>query len=111
MTAERTSIFDQSLDVTDFAPKPAAADRPQAQAIDATAGKRFKSGEAQQPVDQPFTKRRPMVFRTGRDTVLSVKLRRETIDAFYQIAEEEGWKAGETFEQALEALIAKRTSR
>jgi hypothetical protein len=52
-----------------------------------------------------------MVFRTGRDTVLSVKLRRETIDAFYQIAEEEGWKAGETFEQALEALIAKRKSR
>jgi hypothetical protein len=46
MTTERTSIFDQSLDVTDFAPKPAAADRPQAQAIDAAAGKRFKSREA-----------------------------------------------------------------
>ena len=117
MTAERTSIFDQSLDVTDFTPKPVAADRPQAQAIDVAAGKRFKSREVHHPVDrpstvdQPSTKRRPMVFRTGRDTVLSVKLRRETIDAFYQIAEEEGWKAGETFEQALEALIAKRTSR
>ena len=117
MTAERTSIFDQSLDVTDFAPKPAAADRPQAQAIDATAGKRFKSREAQPPEDLPSivdrrsTKRKPMVFRTGRDTVLSVKLRRETIDAFYQIAQEEGWKAGETFEHALEALIAKRKSQ
>ncbi len=117
MTTERTSIFDQSLDVTDFAPKPVATDLPQAQAIDATAGKKFKSREANRSVDlpstvdQPFTKRRPMVFRTGRDTVLSVKLRRETIDAFYQIAQEEGWKAGETFEQALEALITKRKSR
>ena len=117
MTTERTSIFDQSLDVTDFAPKPVATDLPQAQAIDATAGKKFKSREANRSVDlpptvdQPFTKRIPMVFRTGRDTVLSVKLRRETIDAFYQIAQEEGWKAGETFEQALEALIAKRKSR
>jgi len=48
-----------------------------------------------------------MVYRTGRNTVLSVKTTPQTVDAFYEIALSQGWKAGETFERALQALQEK----
>ena len=42
-----------------------------------------------------------MVYRTGRNKVFSVKTDLATADAFYAIAQENGWKAAETFEKAL----------
>jgi|SRR3954464_11994447 hypothetical protein len=57
--------------------------------------------------DQRSTSRPPMVYRTGRNTVLSVKTTPQTVDAFYEIALSQGWKAGETFERALQALQEK----
>jgi hypothetical protein len=47
-----------------------------------------------------------MVYRTGRNQVLSVKTTPQMVERFYQLAEANGWKSAETFEKAVEALEA-----
>jgi len=51
--------------------------------------------------------RKPHTWRTGRTAAFSVKTTPEAVDLIYAIAEREGWKVGETFEKALEALTEK----
>jgi hypothetical protein len=46
-----------------------------------------------------------MVYRTGRNVTISVKTTAETVENFYRLAEKLGWKAGETFENAVEGLV------
>jgi hypothetical protein len=53
----------------------------------------------------PSTRREPLVYRSGRTASFSVKTMPSTVDSFYAIARERGWKAGETFERAVEALL------
>src|ERR1700709_286393 len=53
----------------------------------------------------PSTRREPLVYRSGRTASFSVKTLPSTVDNFYAIARERGWKAGETFERAVEALL------
>jgi hypothetical protein len=45
-----------------------------------------------------------MVYRTGRNVTFSAKTTQQTVNQFYALAEENGWKAGETFEKAVAAL-------
>ena len=72
-------------------------------------GSRFQSRE---PAPAPAsTHRRPMVYRTGRNVTLSVKTTRQTVDQFWAIAEQNGWKAGGTFEKAVAALQREASSR
>ena len=119
--SQRTSIFSApaeqaGVDVSDFAPKPREAGRPAAEEIDRRAGNKFPSRE---PGDQSArqknasneagsdgssTKRQPMVYRTGRNVTFSAKTTRATLDRFYFLAEQNGWKAAETFERAVAAL-------
>lgn len=49
-------------------------------------------------------KRPPRVYRTGRNVQLNVKVRPETMQAFYDIADRHGWVLGETLERAIESL-------
>jgi hypothetical protein len=118
----RASIFAEreELDVGGFKPKTDAERRPDPAEIDEVRSARFRSRE---PGSQPFvaqpeissrptesqqsTKRLPLVYRTGRNTTFSVKTTPETVDAFYEIARAQGWKAGETFERAIAALQEK----
>lgn len=107
---ERSSIFSDPLgDVAGFKPKKGEGKRPDAKEIDQVSLPRFRSREPAAPtpappVGQQSTKRQPMVYRTGRNTTFSVKTTPETVEAFYEIAREQGWKAGETFERAIAAL-------
>jgi hypothetical protein len=120
--SERASIFADrdELDIGGFKPKTEAERRPDSSEIDAIASARFRSreGNSQPPVDQLATtgkpsedrqptKRLPLVYRTGRNTTFSVKTTPGTVDAFYEIARAQGWKAGETFEHAIAALQEK----
>ena len=120
--SERASIFAPrtKLDVGGFKPKTDAERRPDSSEIDEVSSARFRSREpdGQPTVAQPevtsrplegqqSAKRLPMVYRTGRNTTLSVKTTPETVDAFYEIARAQGWKAGETFEHAIAALREK----
>lgn len=112
--SQRSSIFDDPrspLDVSDFKPAVGKQRRPAPAAIDEVSSKgKFQSREPD-PIaptratdDQSSTKRQPMVYRTGRNKVFSVKTDLATADAFYAIAQENGWKAAETFEKAVAAL-------
>ncbi len=107
---QRTSIFEnpveaKRIDVSDFSPAGNTKPRPKLEEIDAaSAGSRFKSREAPPVADLSETKRRPMVYRTGRNVTFSTKTTKQTVDEFYALAEENGWKAGETFENAVAAL-------
>lgn len=42
--------------------------------------------------------------RTGRNAQLNLKLRPETIERFYALADDEGWTLGEAFEKAFGSL-------
>ena len=107
---ERTSVFTTpaaptTLDVSDFRPKSSPGRRPNSDAIDSVSG--FHSREAPQAtVDTSKPpKRAPLLYRTGRNAVVSIKTTQATIDDFYALAEQHGWKVGETFEHAVSALM------
>lgn len=104
VTGERASLFEpeDTLDVSDFAPKPASAStiRPeQVRAVSEAA--RFRSREPQSPA--PLS-REPRRHRTGRNVQLNIKARSEAIETFYALADREGWVLGEAFERAVAAL-------
>lgn len=94
------------LDLTEFKPKPIT--RPDQVSIAKAAEKsNFKSRESKPTVDPAAapvrtTRRR----RTGRSAQLNLKVRQDTIDAFYAIADAKGWVLGEAFEKAV-ALLEK----
>lgn len=114
---ERSSIFG-NLNAKDFKPKTEPPSGPGPEDIDRISDTtKFRSREANreanvgqplttspQSVSQQSSKRPPMVYRTGRNTTFSAKTTPETVEAFYEIARAQGWKAGETFERAVEAL-------
>lgn len=52
----------------------------------------------------PSAGREPMLYRTGRSASFSCRTTPETIETFYAVARESGWRAGETFEHAVRAL-------
>jgi len=111
---ERTSIFTTpTVDVSDFKPKPASQRGPDPSEIDRVTNVRFRSRElTREPeVSNQSIKRPPMVYRTGRNVTFSAKTTRETVEAFYEIAQRNGWKAGETFEKAVEALASTLAKR
>lgn len=101
---ERTSIFDaDAIDISGFKPKTDLPSGPAPEEIDSISKGKYQSREP----NQPPTKRRPMVYRTGRNVTFSVKTAPATTEAFYEIATRMGWKANETFERAIEALQEK----
>jgi hypothetical protein len=102
----RASIFESDeLDVSGFAPK-SGADRsaPAAEAVRAVAeAANFRRREA--PAAGDHTPARvPRRYRTGRNVQFNIKVSEETRDAFYEIADRQGWKLVETMEKAIAAL-------
>jgi hypothetical protein len=102
MTRQRADLgFADELDSFDpgnwtpAAPVNDRAQRPEAQQAATAAG--FKSRE---PRQQEPPRRR----RTGRNMQFNIKARPETIEAFCQIADANGWGFGETLEHAVALL-------
>ncbi|MCJ2015874.1 stability/partitioning determinant [Methylobacterium sp. E-065] len=124
MNKPRASIFDgdaDDIDVSAFAPKtasdPAAPPAEEVRAIAEAAN--FPSREvvkrppvapaamaapAPVPVQTPPAKREPRRHRTGRTAQFNARTTPETVEAFYAIADQQGWLVGETVEHALAAL-------
>lgn len=97
------------LDLSEFQPKTVA--RPDKDKVAQAAEKaNFKSREAKPaPVVAPAP-RQSRRRRTGRSAQLNLKVKPETIEAFYAIADANGWVLGEAFERAvtlLEKTLAK----
>jgi hypothetical protein len=101
---ERPNLFeDDEIDVTGFAPKRGSEpqnDRDKLRQAGEEAG--FQS----RPVH-----RTPHRYRTGRTAQFNTRIMPTALERFYQIADEQGWKIGETVEKALEALEEKLRSR
>jgi hypothetical protein len=96
----RASIF-EPVDLSGIGPGIDEQRRPDQRVLDEIAkGSRFRSREP--APERP--KREPHVYRTGRNVTFSAKTTQATVDAFYAIARERGWKAAETFEFAVAAL-------
>lgn len=96
-------------------PQPAAdpaAEEAAAPALASTKARRTAGGMAAETVAETSLKRgagqgpRPRRRRTGRTAQLNLKVRPETIEAFYALADRQGWGLGEAFEHALRALEA-----
>ena len=99
MMSARAPVFDETLDVSGFAPKQAAT--PDAALVRAAAGPAFRSREPTPAAPPP---REPRRHRTGRNVQLNLKVRQQDADAFYALADEKGWVLGEAFQMAVDAL-------
>jgi hypothetical protein len=101
----RASIFDdtepEGLDVSGFTPKTASAPAPdQVKAIAEAAS--FPSRQVVKSAAAP--KRAPRRHRTGRTAQFNARATPETVDAFYTIADQQGWLMAQTLARALAAL-------
>jgi hypothetical protein len=101
MSKQRANLgFDDALsDLSNFAPTPKIAPK------DTTAGQAanasgFVSREPKTAVPPKLQRRR----RTGRNAQFNIKAKPETIEAFYKVADANGWGLGETLEHAVELL-------
>lgn len=112
MSGKRAGLFEDGPDLSDFRPKPPA--RPeQVKTLAEEAG--FRSREPR-PQDRPAgglpapvttvseTRREQRRYRTGRNQQLNLKVRAQDAEAFYAIADAQGWVLGETFARAIAAL-------
>lgn len=111
--SQRASIFDDSaeFDVSGFAPRKRerAGEAPREAVRAVSEASSFPSREPASPQKsgsrkQDVTKREPRRYRTGRNVQLNIKVRAETLDSFYGIADTQGWVLGETLEKAVSAL-------
>ena len=108
MTKPRASIFDEAeeLNISTFAPKTAPdADAPAPEKVRAVSeAANFPSREPRSAKPSGSPKHSPRRYRTGRNVQLNLKASQETVDAFYAVADKNGWVLGETFERAVQAL-------
>ena len=102
------------FDLSEWAPDPAARPRPAAEETRSIAARTgFRSREAGQgakvaaPVSEPEPAAPPKPVRrrrTGRNAQFNLKARPETIAAFCDVADRQGWGLGETLEYAVALL-------
>jgi len=101
------------VDISGFQPK--AVVRPDTQKVaEAAAKSNFKSRESKPavavvPAPTPAPAKPVRRHRTGRSAQLNLKVRPDTIEQFYAIADAQGWVLGEAFEKAV-ALLEKNYS-
>ncbi len=65
---------------------------------------KFHSREPLPPKSEVKAKRAARQYRTGRNIQFNVKISQETFDAFYALADAQGWVLGYTVQRAIEAL-------
>jgi hypothetical protein len=100
-----------ALDLSQFQPK--LARRPDKESIERAAEQaQFRSREPKPlvpAVPSPPSARSVRRRRTGRSAQLNLKVRPDTIEQFYAIADANGWGLGEAFEKAVDLLTKEQT--
>ena len=101
MTKTPSSIFEDAndLDISGFAPK--GVQRLNEISPDLV---RRASEAARFPSREAIPRRPPRIYRTGRTMQFNARATPETVEAFYAIADQQGWLISEALEQALAAL-------
>lgn len=113
MSMARAPMFagDDELDVSGFEPQTdkarQAANPEQVRAVSTKAD--FRSREPAPAVELIASPVRQEVrrYRTGRNVQLNLKVKQETVDLFYALADRNGWVLGEALEHAVQALNQK----
>ncbi len=108
--SNRAGVFEDDLDISGFAPKP-PVQAEQVKAVAEEAGFRSR-GPIPPEVSAQFpalaapseARREQRRHRTGRNQQLNLKVRAQDAEAFYAIADAEGWVLGEVFARAVTAL-------
>lgn len=96
----RPNLFDEEdIDPSSFAPKTGPQPAANREAL-------RQAGEAAGFQSRPVH-RAPHRYRTGRTAQFNTRIMPAAFERFYQIADEQGWKIGETVENALAALEEK----
>lgn len=91
----------QPVNLTDFKPTPVKK-LDKEQVAEAAEKASFKSRESKAaPVTEPKPVKTDRRRRTGRSAQLNLKVKPETIERFYAIADAQGWVLGEAFERAV----------
>jgi hypothetical protein len=113
--SERASVFDNSdFDLAGFAPKKIDRAKPEAptEAIrEISEASSFRSREPVQVEKKESATREPRRHRTGRNVQLNIKVRAETLNSFYDLADKQNWVLGETLEKAIAALKREITTK
>ena len=108
MVKARASIFEDpaKLDMDGFAPRTTIdANAPPAEQVRAVAqAAQFHSRESTPPRSAKPSKRVARRYRTGRNVQFNIKALQETVDAFYEVSEAQGWVLGYTLQRAMDAL-------
>lgn len=111
MDNNRSKLFDDDFDVSEFKPteakKEPSAPRPEVKKAAAAAGFHSREAKVVPLLEKPAVveqRRR----RTGRNAQLNLKAKPETIAEFTAIADKNGWGLGETLEKAVELLLKLR---
>ena len=95
-----SSIFDDGdLDVSGFAPKKGQSLNPVSPDL-----VRAVSEAAHFSSRETIPRRPPRIYRTGRTMQFNARATPETVEAFYAIADKQGWLVSEVLEHALAAL-------
>jgi hypothetical protein len=104
MSDQRISIFHEEIDLSGFAPEaePTKAAPSAEQVRKVSESAHFHSREPAR--GRSSARHNPRTYRTGRTATFSAKTTPVVYDAFYAIADGQGWKIGETLEHALAAL-------
>ena len=118
MNDKRAGLFEDELDISGFASKPPARAE-QVRAVAEEAGFRSRGPAlshappsvpvlAGPPVKPPPAavegRQAQRRHRTGRNQQLNLKVRAQDAEAFYAIADAEGWVLGDAFARAVAAL-------
>lgn len=103
--AERASLFDDDLDLSQFSPKKAPKAEPAEVVREVAERANFQSREPVKPQRKPDRRR-----RTGRNIQLNLKVTDTARDLFYQVfdsfrAKDDRVTQGEVFELAVRALL------
>jgi hypothetical protein len=107
--SERAGLFDgdTDFDVAGFAPRKSVPPTESASPEKIRKVSEASSFRSREPIPAklpPAPKREPRRHRTGRNVQLSLKVRAETAEAFYALADEGGWVLGEALDRAVAAL-------
>ena len=116
----RAGLFEDELDVSGFAPKsPVRAEQVKTVAEEAgfrsrgpvppvpalvRAERPAKASPTTPPEERREERREQRRYRTGRNQQLNLKVRAQDAEAFYAIADAEGWVLGDVFARAVAAL-------
>ena len=101
--SERVNPFAHLMDAPAFATKPRKEKPVEEDAISRIAEQNdFPSRQA--PKAAKVEKRKPRIYRTGRNQQFNAKVTAETLQRFYKAADAKGVPLGELMKQALDAL-------